>query len=127
MRASNDRSHFTSDPRDGSERTNFVGRGNDPFNCLVCGHDVAPLETGFRSHCPQCLWSLHVDEIPGDRASPCNGLMRPIAVEQEHADWYVVHLCEMCGVRKRNRLALHDPKQPDSWDEVVRIASQGTP
>jgi len=105
------------------KRRNFVGSGNDPFSCLACGHDVLPLAGGFRSHCPECLWSLHVDEVPGDRQARCGGLMRPVAVEKNHATWYVVHICELCGARKRNRLALSDPRQPDSWDRVIELSS----
>ena len=111
------------DLRPRSERRNFLGRGNDGFECLVCGTDVRPLTRGgFRSHCPHCLWSRHVDELPGDRAATCNGLMRPIAAESSHGVWYVVHRCEECGCQRRNRLALGDPEQPDEWDQVVALS-----
>ncbi|WP_265181671.1 RNHCP domain-containing protein [Geomicrobium sp. JCM 19055] len=40
---------------------------------------VEPLENGsYRNHCPSCLYSKHVDVIPGDRASTCHSLMEPI-------------------------------------------------
>ncbi|WP_420871372.1 RNHCP domain-containing protein [Lysinibacillus xylanilyticus] len=43
---------------------------------------VEPLTNGsFRNHCPKCLFSKHVDTVPGDRASTCKGLMRPIGVD----------------------------------------------
>lgn len=107
------------------ERRNFIGRGNDEFLCLLCGLDVQPLlRGGFRSHCPRCLWSRHVDELPGDRAADCLGLMRPIAAECTHGTWYVIHQCESCSCRRRNRLALNDPHQPDSWDEVVALSGR---
>ena len=54
----------------------------DPFTCRVCGRLVVPAGAGsnHRNHCPNCLASVHLDEEPGDRASPCHGVMDPIAV-----------------------------------------------
>lgn len=31
------------------------------FVCVHCGHQVPPLYTTSRDHCPRCLYSLHVD------------------------------------------------------------------
>ena len=82
-----------------SSRKNFLGQGNDAFTCLVCGCEVVPLANGsFRSHCPRCLWSLHVDCVPGDRANPCGGLMAPVGLEGSPATgWRIVHECTRCG------------------------------
>lgn len=46
------------------------------FVCLNCGYAVPPLGYSSRNHCPRCLCSLHLDVLPGDRASGCRGLMR---------------------------------------------------
>jgi hypothetical protein len=59
---------------------------------------------GYTNHCPSCLWSLHVDVAPGDRAAGCGGAMRPVASERRGADWYVEHRCERCGFRRKNRI-----------------------
>ncbi len=108
---------------DTSPRKNFLGRGNNAFTCLHCECDVLPLESGgFRSHCPECLWSRHVDEVPGDRSSPCGGLMSPEEVEKDHDTWYVVHRCQECGLQKRNRLSLDDSRQSDNWETVIAIS-----
>ncbi len=109
--------------RRSGERRNFLGRGNDPFACLACGVEVKPLRRGFRSHCPACLWSRHVDVVPGDRAAHCQGLMRPVRIDQERQTWFVIHVCEGCGIERRNRLALDDPLQPDDWDRVIELST----
>ncbi|MGE0431763.1 MAG: RNHCP domain-containing protein [Planctomycetota bacterium] len=92
--------------------------------CLHCGRDVAPLNNGStRNHCPHCLWSRHLDVIPGDRAADCGELMRPIAVEADaRRGWMLVHCCEKCGAVHRNRVSLDDD-QPDDFDVLLRIAN----
>ena len=54
----------------------------DSFTCKVCGRLVTPegAGSGHRNHCPNCLFSLHLDEEPGDRSSDCGGRMEPVAV-----------------------------------------------
>ena len=45
-------------------------------DCIIAsGKKVEPLGYTSRNHCPFCLWSLHVDENPGDRACECGGEM----------------------------------------------------
>ncbi|MBI4606963.1 MAG: RNHCP domain-containing protein [Planctomycetes bacterium] len=105
-------------------RKNFLGTGNDAFTCLVCGCEVLPLANGsFRSHCPECLWSQHVDEVPGDRAAQCGGLMEPIGLEgSAGSGWRLVHACVQCGAVRRNRTAEDDPRQPDNWERLVEVS-----
>ena len=56
----------------------FVRRRED-FVCEHCGTKV--VGDGYTNHCPKCLWSKHVDIMPGDRAEDCQGLMRPIDIK----------------------------------------------
>jgi hypothetical protein len=107
-----------------TERTNFVGRTNDGFVCTHCGAEVLPLARGgFRNHCPKCLWSKHVDCVPGDREAACAGLMEPIRVEYDaRRGWMIVHRCVCCGSVRRNRAALSDPRQPDDFEAMLGIA-----
>ncbi|MFT3785139.1 MAG: RNHCP domain-containing protein [Tepidisphaeraceae bacterium] len=84
---------------------------SDGFVCRHCGRGVNPCPYGseHRNHCPWCLWSLHVDERPGDRASACRGKMEPIAVwVRRDGEWAVVHRCGSCGCLKSNRIAADD-------------------
>ncbi len=106
-----------------SQRRNFVGRTNEGFVCGRCGLHVQPLAGGFRNHCPRCLWSRHVDEVPGDRAAHCGGLMAPVRVEPDaKRGWMIVHRCLRCGATRRNRAALGDRHQPDSYDALLAVA-----
>ena len=99
---------------------------NEGFVCAHCGADVKPLTGGSsRNHCPYCLWSKHLDLIPGDRAAACGGAMEPIAVEQDaRRDWMIVHHCTRCGKIRRNKAAIDDPVQPDSFEAMLELAKQ---
>jgi len=81
------------------------------FRCRNCGLDVpsdAP-GTAHRNHCPNCLWSRHLDEHPGDRASDCGSLMEPIAITvRGGGEWVLVHRCSGCEVLHLNRIAGDD-------------------
>ena len=49
--------------------------------------------TQHRNHCPNCLWSRHVDsDVPGDRAADCAAAMEPIGVSvRDDGEWALVH------------------------------------
>ncbi|MEW6421598.1 MAG: RNHCP domain-containing protein [Deinococcota bacterium] len=100
---------------------------NNAFTCAHCGAAVQPLQNGsVRNHCPECLHSLHVDVLPGDRASDCHGLMVPVAVEQSgKKGWVILHRCQQCGFTGRNKAALDDPGQPDRWDALIELSRRG--
>lgn len=101
---------------------------NIGFNCANCGKTVTALTNGsYRNHCPHCLFSLHVDRIPGDRSSDCQGLMKPISIRWNSKKGYqIVHLCELCGSKKVNRIAT-DCNMPDNMDIILRLIKQGVP
>ncbi|MFA6250694.1 MAG: RNHCP domain-containing protein [Candidatus Shapirobacteria bacterium] len=74
---------------------NFV-RKKENFKCEVCGIKV--VGDGYTDHCPKCLWGKHVDEeIPGDRASDCGGLMEPIKTVLEKGEFRIFYKCRKCG------------------------------
>jgi DNA-directed RNA polymerase subunit RPC12/RpoP len=109
---------------EGGRRFTAQGR-NTPFVCVVCGTQVPPLAGGgCRNHCPHCLHSLHVDVMPGDRASDCGGVLEPIAVDFDgKKGWVIVHRCQRCGAERRNKAALDDPSMPDSLEAIMRLAA----
>jgi len=81
------------------------------FECAHCGREVfaEALGTKHRNHCPWCLWSVHLDDRPGDRAAFCGGEMEPIAVEvRKDGEWALVHRCRACGALGANRIAGDD-------------------
>lgn len=84
---------------------------NETFVCKVCGRTVVPEGAGssHRNHCPNCLYSLHVDINPGDRESDCGGHMKPVAVwVRKKGEWAIIHRCKMCGALSSNRVAADD-------------------
>ena len=100
-------------------------KNDDSFICANCGFEVEPLGYSSRNHCPKCLWSLHVDENPGDRANECRGKMEPIKVETDAKKGYViVHRCTKCGEIKRNRAAHEAPNQPDDIGLIIKLTAK---
>ena len=63
---------------------------------------------GYTNHCPACLWSVHVDVHPGDRAADCRAPMRPVQLLYERDAFVLVHECTRCGHSKRNRTSPDD-------------------
>lgn len=90
--------------------TPFIPR-EEPFVCEHCYAAVRPLKSGtYRDHCPQCLYSKHVDrDGPGDRLSDCRGLLRPIGIDQSGKKGFVIlYECETCRRASQNRAAPDD-------------------
>lgn len=76
------------------------------FTCAYCGTNVTG--NGYTNHCPICLWSMHVDITPGDRAADCHGLLRPISAIFKNDQYTIVHQCEQCGMRTNNKSSTGD-------------------
>lgn len=92
------------------------------FICANCGLEVFPLGYTSRNHCPRCLWSTHLDELPGDRASGCGGLMEPVSAEPDPRRGYVIiHRCVKCGAIRRNRSAHTAKVQPDDLSKIIAL------
>ena len=76
------------------KKRNYINRKcNENFICKNCNSLVSPEEagTGHRNHCPYCLSSIHVDDIPGDRTILCKGIMDPITVwVRKNGEWALV-------------------------------------
>ena len=86
----------------------FIPR-EEPFVCEYCGLQVSPLNEGtYRDHCPECLYSKHVDVKPGDRLADCGGLMKPVKVEGTEKGYRVLHRCIACAYEKINKVAPED-------------------
>ena len=71
-----------------------------PFPCRVCGHLITPGGGGtrHRNHCPGCLHSLHLDDVPGDRSAACGGVMEPVGVwVRRDGEWALIHRCRLAA------------------------------
>ena len=98
----------------------------DSFTCKLCGRLVVPegASSEHRNHCPYCLWSLHVDILPGDRANPCGAPMKPVRAEPDRKKGYVIiHRCTRCGEECRNRAAHEARVQPDDISLIIRLTA----
>ena len=81
------------------------------FICIVCGAENISegAGSGHRNHCSQCLCSVHLDNVPGDRASSCKGTMDAIGVwVRKDGEWALIHRCRKCGALSSNRIAADD-------------------
>lgn len=87
----------------------FIAR-QEPFTCEHCNFNVEPLPKSYRNHCPECLYSKHVDlHGPGDRQNSCQGLLKPIGIDSSSKKGYIViHECQKCSVTMRNKCAQDD-------------------
>lgn len=98
---------------------------NESFICAQCGEHVPPSTRSCRNHCPYCLYSIHLDVFPGDRAAQCGGLMVPVrVVAHSKKGFQVVHQCAQCGAEGRNVLRLDDEEHPDSLEAAMRLMQQ---
>ena len=81
-------------------------RNKENFQCEKCGFEV--MGNGYTNHCPQCLFSLHIDIFPGDRKAKCQGLMDPVGLEQKYGRYRITHQCLLCGYTKINMASTED-------------------
>mgnify|MGYP000861694890 FL=1 len=72
-------------------------RNVENFICENCTKQVTG--NGYTNHCPNCLYSKHVDENPGDRKmlDKCGGLMEPIDVFIKNDRYQIKQKCSKCS------------------------------
>lgn len=109
---------------DGAMQVGTLTARDEAFTCAACGRDVPPGGRTARDHCPWCLASLHVDDVPGDRAATCGGLMRVVDVVIKGDVAVLGYRCTRCGFT-RNMRALAGVEVPDDWAAIVRASAQG--
>lgn len=73
----------------------------EDFICKHCGLRVKG--NGYTNHCPECLWSRHIDVNPGDRMERCRGMMEPIRLEKKGDEYSITHRCVKCGLERKNK------------------------
>lgn len=91
-------------------------RTKEDFTCERCGTFVRG--SGYTNHCPQCLWSKHVDVNPGDRQATCRGLMKPIGVDIKGREYIILQRCTVCGFQRRNKSS-----PDDNFETIIQISS----
>lgn len=95
-------------------------KNDEGFVCENCGNKVEKLGYTSRDHCPNCLCSKHVDNMPGDRKEECHGILRPIKVELNSKKGYVIiYKCDKCGEIKKNKSAIDD-----NMDLIIKLTAE---
>jgi hypothetical protein len=83
----------------------------ETFTCKHCGREASAVAPGarHRSHCPHCLWSVHVEAEIADPQKGCRGTMEPVGVSlQPGGAWSVVHRCRWCQATFVHSAAVDD-------------------
>ncbi len=94
-------------------------RTREDFICEKCGTTVEG--SGYTNHCPECLWSKHVDIFPGDRAEECGGMMEPVKVEKKGKEYIIIHKCIKCGLEKPNRAI-----KEDNFQMIIQVSAENS-
>ncbi|MDD2758521.1 MAG: RNHCP domain-containing protein [Patescibacteria group bacterium] len=95
--------------------TKRFSRCVEDFVCENCGTTVKG--DGYTDHCPECLFSKHVDINPGDRQSTCGGIMEPKSVENGKKGLVITFRCKKCDHTKRNRVSKND-----NMENIIRLS-----
>ena len=90
---------------------------DEEFICEKCGKNVTTLNYTARDHCPYCLYSKHVDILPGDRKNTCLGLLKPIGIEKFKDTYKIIYKCEKCGQLHKNIIA-----KDDDMDLIIKLS-----
>ena len=90
---------------------------DEEFICENCGFNVPKANYTARDHCPNCLYSKHLDINPGDRMSNCHGLMKPTGIEKFKDKFKIIYKCSKCGETHRN-ISLID----ENMDEIIKLS-----
>jgi len=90
-------------------------KNKENFICEECATKVEG--GGYTDHCPNCLWSKHVDINPGDRKSSCGGKMEPSGVVRKGENYFIYYCCLLCGFQHRVKKA-----EKDNFEEIIKIS-----
>lgn len=92
---------------------------DENFICDNCGYEVNKLNYTARDHCPNCLYSKHVDNLPGDRSNNCHGLLKPIGIEKFKDTYKIIYKCLKCGEIHKNIIA-----KDDNMNLIIELSIQ---
>jgi hypothetical protein len=98
-------------------KTKKFQRTIEDFVCKNCGAFVKG--NGYTNHCPECLWSRHVDNNPGDRENHCRGMMEPKEAFLKKGYWCLRQKCQICGkefIIKTNK--------DDDFKKIIKLTNK---
>ncbi len=89
---------------------------NEGFICKNCGERVSLHPSSSRDHCNFCLYGLHVDIEPGDRANDCKGVLEPVGIRKKNSKDQIVYRCKKC---KKEVFCIVAPD--DNFEAIVEL------
>ena len=92
---------------------------DEEFICDKCHQKVSKLNYTARDHCPYCLYSKHVDIMPGDRSNQCKGLLEPINIEKYKNTYKIIYKCQKCKELHKNIMA-----NDDDFNKIIELTSK---
>lgn len=92
---------------------------DEEFICDNCKILVKKLEYTSRDHCPNCLYSKHVDITPGDRQNSCKGILEPIGYVFKAGKEQILYECLKCRKRVKNIVA-----KDDNRDLIIELSTK---
>lgn len=95
-------------------------KNDEEFICDNCKVKVEKLKYTSRDHCNKCLYSKHVDIIPGDRKNSCKGILRPIGYTNSNGKEQIIYECQSCKKRVKNIVA-----DDDNRDLIIELSTNG--
>ena len=90
---------------------------DEEFICENCGRKIKKLGYTARDHCNFCLYSKHVDILPGDRKNTCLGLLKPIRIEKYKDSFKIIYKCDKCHMIHKNIMA-----SDDNMDLIIELS-----
>ena len=90
---------------------------DEEFICENCKEKVSKLNYTARDHCPNCLYSKHVDINPGDRLNTCLGLLEPIGIDKYKDTYKIIYRCQKCKEIHKNIMA-----KDDNMDLIIELS-----
>ena len=91
---------------------------DEDFICENCGFNVEKLNYTARDHCPNCLYSKHLDINPGDRLNNCKGMLEPIGIEKYKDTFKIIYKCKNCKEIHKNKIAVDD-----NMDLIIKLSN----
>ena len=98
------------------KRFNMV---DEEFICENCHKKITKLGYTARDHCNYCLYSKHVDIMPGDRKNNCLGLLKPIGIEKYRDTYKIIYQCDKCHQFHKNIMA-----RDDNMDLIIELTKK---
>lgn len=90
---------------------------NENFICENCDTEVIKSSYTARDHCPHCLYSKHVDIMPGDRQNSCLGLLKPVGIEKFKDTYKIIYECTKCKLKHKNIIS-----NDDNIDLIIKLS-----